>query len=143
MFFNSYLELFTEDALYDYIYPLYNVLEPVLTIIRDISVKLMLFNFSVYEYFVCVDLGTLVFIILFLCACGDIMCWHWQAKIMKIYRKVKRDVEMELGQVNNARKRLENINQYAGTYFFFTPGSTLKFFQKLRTKLIARSIVNV
>ena len=143
MFINSYMDLITEDAIYDYIYPLYDLFEPVLTIIRDLSVKLMLFNFSVYETLVCVDLGTLVFIILFLCACGDILCWHWQARIMKIYRKVKRDVEMELGQENNGRKRLQNIIQYAETYVFFNPGTTVKIYQKLRTKLIAKSIVSV
>jgi len=106
MFLNSYMDLFTEDIINDYILPFYDLLEPFLTIIRDISVRLMLFNFSVYETLVCVDLGTLVFIILFLYACGDILCWHWQARIMKIYRKVKKDVEMELDQENNARKRI-------------------------------------
>jgi len=110
-FLNQHMELFTEDVISDYLFPLYDFFEPFLTIVRDISVKLMLFNLAVYETLVCVDLGTLVFVILFLCACGDILCWHWQAQVMKIYKKVKREVDREFGQDKPCRINTEILPQ--------------------------------
>ena len=79
---------------------------PFIVIIRNLSVKLMLFNFSVYRTLVCIDLVTHVFIILFLFACGDILRWHWQTQVMKMYRKVKREVERDLRQVETSRNRI-------------------------------------
>jgi hypothetical protein len=55
----------------------------------------MIFNISVYETLVCVDLGILVFICLFLFACGDIACFYWKMEMKKLYRKVRKDKELE------------------------------------------------
>ena len=97
-FINYHMELFTDDIIDDYLFPLYGFLKPFLDFLRDSCVKLLLFNISVYETMICVDLGTLVFILLFLYACADIVCFYWKMKMVKIYEKVKKDIEIEYGQ---------------------------------------------
>ena len=106
------MELFTDDTINDYLFPLYDILKPFLDIIRDSCVKLLLFNISVYETLICVDLGTLVFILLFLYACADIVCFYWKMKMVKLYKKVKKDLEIEYGQdeiLMHSEKRFDNL----------------------------------
>ena len=72
-----------------------DLVEPPFYIIQDISVKILIFNLSFYETFICIDLGTLVFIFIFFFACRDIFCFYWKKKMKKIYRKVKNELELE------------------------------------------------
>ena len=99
LFFNQ-IEAFSE---YDYYFingPLYNcyikyLIEPPFFILQDISVKILIFDLSFYETFIRIDLGSLVFIFIFFCACRDIFCFYWKKKMKKIYRKVKNELELE------------------------------------------------
>ena len=71
----------------------------------------MIFNISVYETLVCVDLGILVFICLFLFACGDIACFYWKMEMKKLYRKVRKDKELECEHEESLRyKERRSVN---------------------------------
>ena len=93
-------EPFWDNVYYGYVFPLYNyhirdLVEPPFYLLQDISVKILIFNFSVYETLICIDLGTLVFIFLFLFACGDIVSFYYTMEMRKLYRKVKTEMELE------------------------------------------------
>ena len=80
-FFYHQTEPFSDNVYYVYILPLYNghiknLLEPPLYLLQTMCFKIMIFNISVYETLICVDLGILVFLCFFLFAFGDIACFY-------------------------------------------------------------------
>ena len=86
MFFYNHVKPFSDDLYRTFLFPLYHchvkhLLEPALLILRDISIKLLLLNTSVYKTFF-FHLGTLSFIFIFCYACGDII-WIYQKNKMK------------------------------------------------------------
>ena len=100
IFFYNQMEAFSDDDCSFFNGPIYtcyikDLVEPPFYIIQDISVKILIFNLSFYETFICIDLGSLVFIFIFLFACRDIFCFYWKKKMKKIYRKVKNELELE------------------------------------------------
>ena len=102
-FFYNQMGAASDDEYYFFNGPLYNsyikdLVEPPFYIIQDISVKILIFDLSFYETFICIDLGTLVFIFIFLFACRDIFCFYWKKKMKKLYRKVKLELELEYEQ---------------------------------------------
>ena len=116
IFFYHQTEPFSDNVYYVYILPLYNgyirnLLEPLLYLLQTICFKIMIFNISVYETLICVDLGILVFICLFLFACGDIASFYWKMEMKKIFRKVEKDIELECEHEESLRyKKRRSVN---------------------------------
>ena len=116
IFFYHQMEPFSDNVYYVYILPLYNgyirnLLEPLLYLLQTICFKIMIFNISVYETLICVDLGILVFICLFLFACGDIASFYWKMEMKKIFRKVEKDIELECEHEESLRyKKRRSVN---------------------------------
>ena len=90
-----WVSLYFENILPIYLRHLQHLVEPPFYMIQDFSVAILISSFSIFRAIQSIDWGTLVFVVLFLFACGESTSFYCKMKMRKMYRKLKKEIEME------------------------------------------------